>query len=250
MLTAFDAESVYVGPAVTVSETGVALLKLPDVPVTVTVTLFPVVAVLLALSVRVLEVKAGLGLNDAVTPVGKPDADKVTPLLKPFCGVTVIVLVPEPPWAMFTPFDAESVYVGGSVTVNETGLLLFMLGATETTNEPDVAPEGTVMVIELALQLFTVTGAPFNVTVLLPCEDPKVEPDISTCVPTGPSVGEMLLTKGDGLFVALTETLSKVAVAKLVFTLLLNANPMYAFCPMLMVWLLPTCTQFTPSADA
>ena len=60
MLTAFDAESVYVGPAVTVSETGVALLKLPDVPVTVTVTLFPVVAVLLALSVRVLELVAGL----------------------------------------------------------------------------------------------------------------------------------------------------------------------------------------------
>ena len=62
---------------------------------TVTVTLFPVVAVLLAVSVRVLEPVAGFGLNDAVTPLGKPDADKLTPLLKPFCGVTVIVLVPE-----------------------------------------------------------------------------------------------------------------------------------------------------------
>jgi hypothetical protein len=37
---------------------------------------------------------AGFGLNDAVTPLGKPDADKVTPLLKPFRGVTVIVVVP------------------------------------------------------------------------------------------------------------------------------------------------------------
>jgi hypothetical protein len=225
MLTALDAESAKFGPAVTVRETGVVLLKLPDVPVTVTVTLFPVVAVLLALSVRVLELVAGFGLNDAVTPLGKPDADKVTPLLKPFCGVTVIVLVPEPPWAMFTLFDAESVYMGGSVTVNETGLLLFILGAAETTNEPDVAPEGTVMVIEFALQLFTVTGAPFSVTVLLPCEDPKAEPDISTCVPTGPSVGEMPLMKGAGLVVVLTDTLSKVALAKLVFTSLLSPIP-------------------------
>ena len=80
--------------AVTVSPTVVELVKLPDVPVMVTVRLFPVVAVLLALSVRVLELRAGLGLKDAVTPLGKPDADKVTPLLKPFCGVTVIVLVP------------------------------------------------------------------------------------------------------------------------------------------------------------
>lgn len=193
MLTLFDAESAKLGPAVTVTKTVVVAVKLPEVPVTVAVTLFPVVAELLALSVRVLEAVAGFGLKDAVTPLGSPDADKVTPLLKPFCGVTVIVLVPEAPWAMLTLFDAESVYVGGSVTMNETGLLLFMLGATETTNEPDVAPTGIVMVIKLAVQLFTVTDAPFNATVLLPCEDPKAEPDISTCVPTGPSVGEMLL---------------------------------------------------------
>ena len=78
----------------TVSPTVVEFVKLPDVPVMVTVTLFPVVAVLLALSVRVLELVAGFGLNDAVSPLGKPDADKVTPLLKPFRGVTVIVVVP------------------------------------------------------------------------------------------------------------------------------------------------------------
>ncbi len=34
-----------------------------------------------------------LGLNDAVTPLGRPDADKLTLPLKPFCGVTVITLV-------------------------------------------------------------------------------------------------------------------------------------------------------------
>jgi hypothetical protein len=36
-------------------------------------------------------------LNDAVTPPGTPDADKLTLPLKPFCGVTVIVLVPLVP---------------------------------------------------------------------------------------------------------------------------------------------------------
>ena len=43
-----------------------------------------------------------------------------------------------------------------------------MLGATETTIGPDVAPEGMVTVMELALQESTVTGAPFKLTTLLP----------------------------------------------------------------------------------
>jgi hypothetical protein len=82
--------------AVTVSPTVVEFVKLPHVPVTVTVA-GPGVATLLAISVSVLEPVVGFGLNDAVTPLGSPDADKVTPLLKPFNGITVIVLVPLPP---------------------------------------------------------------------------------------------------------------------------------------------------------
>jgi hypothetical protein len=97
MLTLFDAESVKLGAAVTVSDTAVEAVKLPDMPVIVTGMLFPVEAELLELSVRVLELVAGFGLKDAITPPGSPDADNVTPLLKPFCGVTVIVLVPLPP---------------------------------------------------------------------------------------------------------------------------------------------------------
>jgi hypothetical protein len=73
--------------------------KLPEVPVMVTVAV-PVVAVALAVNVTVLVVVAGLALNDAVTPLGRPDADKVTLPLKPFCGVTVIVLVPAVPWVI------------------------------------------------------------------------------------------------------------------------------------------------------
>ena len=68
-------------------------VKFPEVPVTVIVAV-PVAAVALAVSVSTLVLVAGLGLNAAVTPLGKPDADKVTLPVKPFAGVIVIVLVP------------------------------------------------------------------------------------------------------------------------------------------------------------
>ncbi len=68
----------------------------------------PVVAVLLAVSVSVLVLVVLLGLNDGVTPLGKPEADKLTLPVKPFCGVTVLVLVPLVPWVIVTlDGDAE-----------------------------------------------------------------------------------------------------------------------------------------------
>ena len=80
----------------------------------------PVVAVLLAVSIRALELVVLMGLNDAVTPLGRPDADKLTLLLKPFCGATVMVLVPLAPCVIAMLFgDAESVKFGGAVTVSE-----------------------------------------------------------------------------------------------------------------------------------
>jgi len=87
----------------------VVFVKLPEVPVMLTVTV-PVVAVLLAVSVKVLVAVAGFALNDAATPLGKPEADKLTLPLKPFCGVTVIVLVPLAPCVTVTLLGAaESV---------------------------------------------------------------------------------------------------------------------------------------------
>jgi len=77
----------------------VVFVKVPDNPVTVTVTL-PVTAVLLAVRLSVLVLVVLLGLNDAVTPLGRPDADKLTLPLKPPCGVTVMVLVPLAPCAI------------------------------------------------------------------------------------------------------------------------------------------------------
>ena len=77
-------------------ENNVVFIKLPDEPATVIVTV-PMAAVLLAVSVNVLVLTVMLGLNDAVTPVGRPDADRLTLPLKPPCGVTLIVLVPLAP---------------------------------------------------------------------------------------------------------------------------------------------------------
>ena len=82
--------------AFTVTEIVVELDRLLDKPVTFTATV-PVVAVLLAVSVSVLVLAVLLGLNDAVTPLGRPDADRLTLPLKPFCGLTVMVLVPLAP---------------------------------------------------------------------------------------------------------------------------------------------------------
>src|SRR5215472_310365 len=90
----------------------VVFVKLPEVPVMVTVAV-PVVAVPLAVSVNVLVLVVLPGLNDAVTPLGRPDAAKLTLPVKPFCGVTVMVLVPLDPCTMVRLLgEAETVKLG------------------------------------------------------------------------------------------------------------------------------------------
>jgi hypothetical protein len=84
-------EMVKFGAGFTVSVIVVVCFVLPEVPAIVTVAA-PVVAVAVALKVSVLVVVDGFGLNAAVTPVGKPDAENVTLPLNPLRGVTVIVL--------------------------------------------------------------------------------------------------------------------------------------------------------------
>jgi hypothetical protein len=85
----------------------VELVKMPEAPVMVRETV-PVAAALLAVNVNVLVLVVLVGLNEAVTPLGRPDADRLTVPLKPFCGVTVIVLVPLVPCTMVKLFgDAE-----------------------------------------------------------------------------------------------------------------------------------------------
>jgi len=166
MVKAFgDAERAKFPWGFTAREIVAVFVKLPAVPVTVTMTV-PSVAVLLAVKVSVLVLAVLLGLNDAVTPAGRPEADKLTLLLKPFCGVTAMVLAPLAPCAIVT-----------------------LLGEEES---------------------------------------------------------EKFGAGGAGM---VSDTLSNVAVAKEDVVRLATASPMYTFVAMLTVWLLPSCTQFTPSAE-
>ena len=72
---------------------------------------------------------------------------------------------------------------------------------------------------------------------------------MTTCVPMPPDVGEILVIEGAGAVGVLIETLSKEAVATVELLLALTANPMYTFCAMMMLCVVPTCTQFTPSVE-
>ena len=62
-------------------------------PVIVTLVV-PTAAVPDTVSVNVLVDVVVAGLNDAVTPLGKPEADKLTLSLKPLSGVMLMVLEP------------------------------------------------------------------------------------------------------------------------------------------------------------
>src|SRR5579863_603087 len=101
-----------VAVALTVSATVVVAVRLPDVPVMVTVEL-PVVAVALAVNVSTLVPVVGLVPNAAVTPLGRPDAAKVTLPLNPPASVTVMVLEPLLPCVIDRLLgEAESVKLG------------------------------------------------------------------------------------------------------------------------------------------
>ena len=90
------AESAKFGAAFTVRVRVVEPVKVPEVPIMVTVAV-PVAAVLLAESVSTLLVDVLLGLKEAVTPAGRPVADKLTLPEKPPWGAKEIVLVPLVP---------------------------------------------------------------------------------------------------------------------------------------------------------
>jgi hypothetical protein len=88
--------------AATVSVTVVEWESVPDVPVMV-IPAVMLAAVLLAVSVSVLVPALLIGLNNAVTPVGRPGGVKLTVLLlKPPEGAIVIVLVALAPGATVT----------------------------------------------------------------------------------------------------------------------------------------------------
>src|SRR3569833_373559 len=80
----------------TESEILVLAFLVPEVPVTVNVEV-PGVAVLLAVSVSMLEA-VDVGVNDSVTPLGRPVAVNATEPVTPFAGIIVNVSVALAPW--------------------------------------------------------------------------------------------------------------------------------------------------------
>jgi hypothetical protein len=74
----------------------VVSVRPPETPVTV-INCVPGVAEALAVSVSVLLVVDELGENDAVTPFGKPEAEKLTLPVNPYWGLTLMLNVPEVP---------------------------------------------------------------------------------------------------------------------------------------------------------
>lgn len=114
-----EAETVNPG-LVTVRAMVVVAVKVPEVPVIVTVDV-PAEAVLLAVRVSVLLPAVGLVPNAAVTPLGRPDAARVTAPENPPTSVTEMVSAPLAPRTIERArAEAESVKVGGPVTVRET----------------------------------------------------------------------------------------------------------------------------------
>jgi hypothetical protein len=104
-----NAESVKVG-AYTPRTRVEVTVRLPDVPVMVTLY-WPTGTELLAVKVSVLLPVVGLGVKEAVTPLGRPDAESATLPVNPYCEYTYTLEVPELPWPMLA-LDAESVKVG------------------------------------------------------------------------------------------------------------------------------------------
>jgi hypothetical protein len=144
----------------------VVCINEPDVPVIVTVDV-PAVAVALAASVSTLDVLELAGLNDAVTPEGRPEAAKLTLPVKPFWSVTDTMLVPLAPCVTLSELgEADSAKFGVDVAVT------LRLSVAECVSEPDVpvivTVDGPVVAVVVAVSvsvLVVVTLAGLNAAV-------------------------------------------------------------------------------------
>lgn len=146
----------------------VVWVSVPEVPVTV-IVLVPVVAVLLAVNVSTLLEVVGLTPNDAVTPLGRPEAERLTDPVKPFWSVTVIVLVPLVPcFTVKLDGEAESAKFGcaGALTVSVTEVVWV--------SEPDVPVMVMVEVPVAAVELAVSVRTLLDVAGLVP--NPAVTP--------------------------------------------------------------------------
>lgn len=140
----------------------------PEVPVIVTVTV-PSVAVVLAVNVSTLELVDDSGLNEAVTPLGRPVMAKATLPANPPTSVILMVSVPDLPCAT----DREA---GEDVSVNPApvtgGPTVSAMAAVEGTSAPELPvivtvalPWGAEGLTEKVTRLVEVAGLTLNAAV-------------------------------------------------------------------------------------
>jgi hypothetical protein len=144
----------------------VVCVSVPEVPVTVTDAV-PVVAVELAVNVKTLVLVVGLVPKAAVTPEGRPEAERDTLPVKPPEGVSVIVLVAVDPWVTLTlAGDAESEKSGVAAALMVSEMVAVCVRVPEV--PVTVTVEVPVVAVELAVKvkaLLPVVGFVPNVAV-------------------------------------------------------------------------------------
>lgn len=103
----------------------------------------PVVAEAVALRVSKLVVVVGLGLNEAETPLGRPEAERLTLPAKPFAGVMVTLLLPDAPCVMVMLVgEAERLKSGAGAEPGQlfTRLATLMVPMPVAKSHPVVVP--------------------------------------------------------------------------------------------------------------
>jgi hypothetical protein len=155
----------------------------------------PRVAELVAFRVSVLEDVAGFGLNDAVTPAGRPTATKLTSPLKPLLGLILMLLVVVFPWTRLTEAGAAvSVKLGEAVIVMSIvadSVMLAEVAVTVMLAGPSFAEPLALMVsVDVAVSaLVTLTESALNVAVT-PLGNPETD---SFTLPVKPLLGVIVI---------------------------------------------------------
>ena len=108
---------------------------------------------------------------------------KLTILLVSIGSKLVPVMVTIAP---IGPLGVKAVIAGGTI---KFVALVAVFPATSTVIFPDVAPDGTVVVMPVAVLAVTVVSVPLNLTVLAEGVVLKLVPVMITVVPTNPEVG-------------------------------------------------------------
>ena len=195
----------------------------PPVPLMVTVVA-PVAAVGEAVKVKLLVAAVEAGLNAVVTPLGKPLALKVTLLVNPPLGVTVMALVPVPPCctvalvAERAKFGVATGVTFRLMTVVRVRLSAALLPVIVTLTVPVVAvPDAVnvsvlVPVVEVGLKVaVTPVGRAPTLSPTLPL-NPPLGVTVTVLIPVDPCCTVALVPDNEKLGVATGVTFKLMTV--------------------------------------